>query len=154
MKHFLILMALMAAFAPAAFSEPPASADASVQKDGVLVLACKGPEACPAVRLASAGSDTAAPSHTDNWVARRIQIEPVSGGFVVDGMIPEPLEVHLVSYLSGNAKTTQTVKPVTGSKMLGLWTGGRVKYAYDCETSCAVIVQTREQGTVLRAAAL
>lgn len=154
MKYLLILLALAAMSTPPALAEPSMPADVSVRGDDVLVQACKGAQVCPAVRLASVGADAAGLSHTDNWVARRIRIEPVADGFVVDGMIPEPLEIRIVSYFPSVAKTAQTIKPVTGSKLLGLWTGGRVKYAYACETSCAVIVQTRGGNEVLRAAAL
>ena len=153
MKYVSILLAFMAASTSAAVAERPAPS-ASSGHDEVLVLPCEGAETCPAIRLASVGADAARGSSSDSWIARTIKIEPVSGGFVVDGMIPEPLEVRLVSYRSGAAEKMQTVNPVTSSKVLGLWTGGRVKYAYDCEASCAVIVQTRGQGEVLRAAAL
>ncbi|MEM5516067.1 DUF1223 domain-containing protein [Henriciella sp. AS95] len=110
-----------------------------------------GEKQCPATRKQTVEANIDDQSHKR---ASGVSIEPVRGGFSVDGVLREPVEVRLVSYLSGDANTTDMVNPVTRSELLGTWTGGRVTYGYTCDGSCAVIVQARGHGEVLAASSL
>ncbi|WP_084398506.1 DUF1223 domain-containing protein [Henriciella aquimarina] len=71
--------------------------------------------------------------------------------FSLDGYTPAPAEVHLVEYLAGADNVTDMVNPVTRTRKLGTWTGGRVSFAYECRQSCAVVVQGRGHGEVYAA---
>jgi hypothetical protein len=110
-----------------------------------------GEKQCPATKKQTVEANIAnqARKHSSG-----ISIEPVMGGFSVDGVLREPVEVRLVSYLAGEENTTGMVNPVTKAELLGTWTGGRVTYGYACEGSCAVVVQARGHGEVLAASSL
>lgn len=110
-----------------------------------------GTKQCPATKRQTVETniETTAKAKSGN-----VEIMPVMGGFALDGEISEPAEVRLVKYLSGDANQTGMVNPVVSAKLLGVWTGGRVTYGYECETSCAVIVQARNHGEVIGASSL
>ena len=73
------------------------------------------------------------------------------GSFSLDGYTTEPVEVRLVEFLDGPANPTAMVHPVTRTQMLGQWTGGRVSFSFECEASCAAIVQAPKHGEVYAA---
>ncbi|MGB3627611.1 MAG: DUF1223 domain-containing protein [Henriciella sp.] len=110
-----------------------------------------GAKQCPATKRQTVEANI---SNTEKTKSGNVEIMPFKGGFALDGDISEPAEVRLVKYLSGEANQTGMVNPVVSAKLLGVWTGGRVTYGYECETSCAVIVQTRNHGEVIGAGSL
>lgn len=110
-----------------------------------------GTKQCPATKRQTVEANI---SNTAKAKAGNVEIMPIAGGFALDGDIREPAEVRLVKYLTGDANQTDMVNPVVSSKLLGVWTGGRVTYGYECETSCAVVVQVRNHGEVVGAGAL
>ena len=82
----------------------------------------------------------------------RVSFESLGNGqFSLDGYALEPVEVHLVEYLTPASNATAMVHPVTRTQSLGRWTGGRVRFSYACEESCAAIVQAPGHGEVIAA---
>lgn len=102
---------------------------------------------CPATRKKAVVSNI----QTRESATRPGKVEIVSTGdgqFSLDGHTPAPVEVHLVEFLDGSANPTAMVHPVTSTRKLGSWTGGRVSFGYACEASCAAIVQQPGHGEV------
>ena len=87
-------------------------------------------------------------------VADTLDIEVSAGDgkrFAVDGALPAPADIHLVSYVPEEDAFNGMVNPVVSTRKLGVWTGGPVTFSYTCERACAVIVQERGFGQVLAA---
>ena len=101
---------------------------------------------CPATRKKTVEANIA--TRAESGRAGHVQVEPMKGGFSLDGYALKPADVLLVEYLSGEANRTDMVNPVVTTRPLGAWTGGRVTYEAACQSSCAVIVQEEGQGEV------
>lgn len=109
-----------------------------------------GAKQCPATQRATVESNIETRASAD--IPGDVTIEPSGAGrFSLDGYTPAPVEVRLVEFLDGPANPTAMVHPVTRTQMLGQWTGGRVSFAYDCEATCAAIVQAPQHGEVYAA---
>lgn len=106
-----------------------------------------GAKQCPATRRDAVEENIEARSGTSGPGKVTVSVLP-GGRFSLDGHTPSPVEVNLVEYLDASSNPTAMVHPVTRSKMIGRWTGGRVSFSYDCETSCVAIVQAPGHGEV------
>lgn len=111
-----------------------------------------GAKECPATRKQTVEANIKARRAATN--PEGIEIRPGRTVFSLDGAVRGPLDVELVEFLSGKANSTGMVNPVVRTSHLGKWTGGPVSFAYDCEDSCAVIVQKPEFGEVKAAVRL
>lgn len=104
---------------------------------------------CPATRKKAVEANISARTHADS--SAQVKIDSLEDGFSLDGYANSPADVLLVEYLSGEANETDMVNPVVTAQTLGTWTGGHVTYKAACRSSCAVIVQEKDQGEVYAA---
>ncbi len=105
-----------------------------------------GAKECPATRKQTVEANIDARRAANH--PEGIEVTPGKSIFSLDGALCGPLDVELVEFLSGDSNTTDMVNPVIRTTHLGKWTGGAVSFAYECEESCAVILQDPGFGEV------
>lgn len=107
-----------------------------------------GAKQCPATRRNAV--ETNIKSRASAERPGRVDFEALGAGqFSLDGYTLEPVEVRIVEFLTPATNETSMVHPVTRTQSLGRWTGGRVRFGYECEESCAAIVQAPGHGEVI-----